>query len=117
MAEQQCKGDGHTCADQNIFQSVTNHLLTRRLTELIKQGTLVGRRVGFASLPFADRDGMDTGKLSELDLVQAELLPQFLYIGRVQCVCLYISFNLVSNSFIRWREDNQQRSGWRRGGE
>ncbi len=76
MTKEKRQGESDASTDENISKGVTNHLFPRCLLELTKERVLIRRRASRASLPLADRDGMDTRKLGELDLVKAEFLPQ-----------------------------------------
>ena len=77
MTKQEGKGEDHPCTNQNTFERFPHNLTTRPFAKLLKKSVLICRRSSFTPLPFAHRNRMDSGKLSELNLVKAKLFAQF----------------------------------------
>lgn len=84
MTKQKRQRNNHTGTNQNTLESFPHLSILRALAELFEKCALVGRRNRLVPLPFAYRDGVNSGKLGEFNLVKTELSAQFLDVRCVQ---------------------------------
>jgi hypothetical protein len=74
MTEQESHGKYYPGTNQNILECVSNFWTTRSFVKLFKQSVLIRTRNSLTPLPLTNGDRVNSGKLSELDLVETKLI-------------------------------------------